>query len=64
MTQFDALARLIRVRDGASRSAALLVLVDGMSQADAARQTGLTPSGVARVVGRLRRGAALARDAL
>lgn len=58
--QFAALCQLLRVRAGPSRTAASLVLVDGLSQADAARQTGLTPSGVGKVVGRLKRGLELA----
>lgn len=62
-SQFTALAQLLRVREGDSKTAALLVLVDGVSQADAARLTGLTPSGVGKVVTRLRRGLALAQVA-
>ena len=62
--QFNALAQLLRVRDGLSRAAALLVLVDGLTQADAARLTGLSPSGVGKVVARMRRGLALARAAV
>lgn len=61
--QFAAVAQLMRVRDGDSRAAALLVLVDGVSQADAARLTGLTPSGVGKVVTRFRRGLELAQVA-
>lgn len=59
--QFNALAQLLRLQDGASRQAASMVLVDGHSQADVARLTGLTVSGVAKVVGRVRSGLALAR---
>jgi DNA-directed RNA polymerase specialized sigma24 family protein len=47
-----------------SRAAALLVLVDGLTQADAARLTGLSPSGVGKVVARMRRGLELARQAV
>lgn len=41
-TAFDALGALMSMRDGTSRDCARLVLVDGMSQAAAARQTGLS----------------------
>lgn len=61
--QFNALAQLLRVRDGASRQAAHMVLVDGHTQADTARLTGLTPAGVGNVVGRFRRGLELAQTA-
>lgn len=41
--QFDALARLTRAREPA-RTAARRVLVDGISQADAAREHGMSAS--------------------
>lgn len=62
-SQFDALAQLLRIRDGLSRQSAHMVLVDGHSQADAAALTGLTPSGVGKVVNRIRRGLELASKA-
>ena len=61
--QFNALAQLLRIRDGLSRQSAYMVLVDGHSQADAARLTGLSASGVGKVVTRLRSGLALAQAA-
>ena len=62
-TQFDALAELLQIRQGASGDAAHLVLVDGLSQAEAGRQTGLSTSGVGKVVQRMRRGLELAKTA-
>lgn len=59
--QFAAITKLMRVRVGKSRAAASLVLVDGLSQKKAAGHTGLTQSGVAHVVGRIRRGIDLAK---
>jgi transposase len=61
--QFNALAQLLRIRQGLSRTAANLVLVDGMTQAAAARQTGLGPAGVGNVVSRMRKGLELAKTA-
>lgn len=54
--QFDALAKLLRVRNGKSRIAASLVLVDGLTQAAAARQTDLSTAGVGNVIASFRRG--------
>jgi DNA-directed RNA polymerase specialized sigma24 family protein len=51
--QFDVLARLTRAREPA-RSAARRVLVDGLSQADAAREFGMTPSALGNAVRRYR----------
>ena len=62
-TQFEALAELLQIRKGASGDAAHLVLVDGLSQAEAGRQTGLSTSGVGKVVQRMRRGLELAKTA-
>lgn len=62
--QFDALAQLLRVRAGKSRTAASLVLVDGLTQAAAARQTDLSTAGVGNVIASFRRGLALAQIAL
>ena len=44
--QFDALAELMRLRQSPSREATRLVFVDGLSQADAARATGLSIAAV------------------
>lgn len=57
--QFDALAELIRLRGGASQEAARLVLVDGMSPSDAARQVEASPQAVSNVLASCRRGLAL-----
>lgn len=62
--QFNSLAQLLRVRAGKSRTAARLVLVDGLKQAVAARQTGLGPAGVGNVVSRLKKGLAIAKTAV
>jgi predicted DNA-binding protein (UPF0251 family) len=58
--QFDALAELLRLRGGASQEAARLVLVDGLSPADAARQIEASPQAVSNVLASCRRGLALA----
>lgn len=63
-TQFAALVKLLRIREGAAKQAAYLVLVDGQQQAATARQTGLSPSGVGNVLARFRRGLALAKTAV
>lgn len=60
--QFDVLARLTRAREPA-RSAAKRVLVDGVSQADAAREYGMTPSALGNAVRRYREFDALVRQA-
>jgi DNA-directed RNA polymerase specialized sigma24 family protein len=59
--QFDALAELLRLREGVSSQAARLVLVGGLSQAEAGRQTGLSTAGVGNAVRRVRRGLELAK---
>ena len=52
--QLTAIAQLIRMREGPSLDAARLVLVDGLTGAEAARRLGLTPTGVSSAVGRVR----------
>ena len=59
--QFNALAQLLRVRDGPAREAACMVLVDGLPPSEAARLTGLSPAGVSNAVSRMRRGLVLAQ---
>jgi DNA-directed RNA polymerase specialized sigma24 family protein len=59
--QFEALAELLRLREGVSGQAAQLVLVSGLSQAEAGRQTGLSTAGVGNAVRRVRRGLELAK---
>ncbi len=49
--QFDVIAKLIRARDP-SKSAARRHLVDGITQADAAREFGLVPQSVYSTVKR------------
>lgn len=61
--QFDALAELLRMREGASKTAARLVLVDGKSPAEAARLAGTTPQSVNSALRSCERGAQLARIA-
>lgn len=51
--EFDVLAQLTRAREPA-RSAARRVLVDGVSQADAAREFGMSPSALGNAVRRYR----------
>jgi DNA-directed RNA polymerase specialized sigma24 family protein len=58
--QFQALAQLLRLRAGLAQDAARMVLVDGVSQADAARATGLTPQAVHNAVKRVQTGHELA----
>lgn len=41
--QFDALAKLMRMRGGSAQETARLVIVDGLSVPDACRKTGLDP---------------------
>lgn len=62
-SQFQALALLLRIRNGKSREAARMVLVDGQSSTSAAKATGLTLSGVSNAVYRIRRGMHLASAA-
>lgn len=60
--QFDVLARLTRAREPA-RLAARRVLVDGISQADAAREYGMSASALGNSVRRYREFDALVRAA-
>ena len=61
---FDALAQLLRLRQGPAKEAARLVLVDGYRPAAAARQTGCTPQSASNTLARCRKGLALARVAV
>ena len=62
--QFDALAALIHLRQSASRDAARLVLVDGLSVLDAASRCGISVQGANQAVLRCRRALDLARVAV
>ena len=62
-TQFDATARLLRLRTGPARECARLVLVDGLRQVDAMAATGLSPQGASNAVRRVQAGLELARIA-
>ena len=59
--QFDALARLMRLRQSASREALRLVLVDGLKQTAAAERAGADRAALTRQVGSARRAMLLAR---
>lgn len=59
--QFGALAQLLRLRTGPAQEAASLVLVGGMTQADAARKLGVSPNTVTNAVARTRAGLELAK---
>jgi len=61
--QFEALAKLLQLRQGPQREAARLVLVDGMRQADAARMAGCSPSALGNTLRTCRAGLELARIA-
>jgi len=58
---FCALAKLLRMGDGASKHAARLVLVEGLPPAEAARQAGTTPQAVNSALRSCERGIELAR---
>lgn len=58
--QFTALAQLTQMRAGPAQEAARLVLVDGITQAEAGRRAGLSPQGVYNAVTRARKAWALA----
>jgi len=60
--QFEILAQLTRAREPA-KTAARAVLLDGITPADAARLTGLSPQSVSNTVGRYRGFDAAVRDA-
>lgn len=62
--QFDALAQLLRLRQGPAREACALVLVDGQSVPDAARSVGMTYQDAYAAVQRVRAGLELARKAV
>ena len=59
--QFNALAQLLRLRQGPQREAARLVLVDGVRQADAARMAGCSASALSNTLRTCRAGLELAR---
>ena len=61
--QFEALSALIHLRKSASRDAARLVLVDGLSVLDAASQCGISVQGANQAVLRCRRAINLAQQA-
>lgn len=61
--QFQALAELLRMRDGASKTAASMVLVEGLAPAEAARRAGTTPQAVNSALRSCERGVTLARTA-
>lgn len=52
--QFEAIAKLIRAREGPARSAARLVLIDGKRVKVAAEVCGLTSQSVSKAVRRFR----------
>lgn len=62
-TQFAALAELLRLRDGPAQVVARMVLVDGLSTAEAARSVGLEYKSAFQAVKRAQHGLALARVA-
>lgn len=62
--QFQALATLLRMREGPVRKAARMVLVEGIAQAEAARCAGTLPQHVNRAIKACRRGLDLARRAV
>lgn len=53
---FEALAALLRLKQGPQREAARMVLVDGQVQADAARATGVSPSALGNTIRACRSG--------
>ena len=59
--QFDALAKLLRLRASPSHDAARKVFVEGLSTADAARATGISYPAAYRVVTRCKAGIELAK---
>lgn len=58
---FEALASLMSLRQGSQRTAAGLVLVDGVRPADAARACGISRSAVGNTLAVCRKGVALAK---
>ena len=61
---FQALAQLLRLRQGPQREAARLVLVDGLRQADAARAAGCSASALSNTLRTCRAGLELAKIAV
>lgn len=61
--QFDALAKLLRLRAGPASAAARLVLVDGLRPAQAAARAGCSPQSVSNTLAACRKGIELARRA-
>lgn len=62
--QFQALAQLLRLRQGPQREAARLVLADGLRPADAARAAGCSASALGNTLRTCRAGLELARLAI
>ncbi len=62
--QFDALAKLLRLRSGPAQIVARMVLVDGLSVPDAARSVGLEYTAAHQAVKRVQRGLELAKQAV
>lgn len=62
--QFDALARLLQFKDSAAREAARLVLVEGLTKAEAARRTGISAAASGQAVRSMTDGLELARVAV
>lgn len=58
--QFDALAQLLRLREGPARDAARMALVDELRPVDIASLLGMTPQAASNAIQRARRGYALA----
>ncbi len=61
--QFDALARLLKMRTGPAREAVRLHLVDGLSVPDAARAVAMNYRGATYAVKRAKAGLELAKVA-
>jgi predicted DNA-binding protein (UPF0251 family) len=61
--QFAALATLTQMRVGPAQESTRLVLVDGITQAEAGRRTGLSQQGVYNAVQRARKAMTLAQIA-
>ena len=62
--QFNALAQMLRLRGGAAKEVARLVLVDGLSVSDASARTGLELCAAYYAVERAKQGLELARNAI
>lgn len=62
-TQFDALAQLLRLRDGAAREAARLHLMEGLSAPESAAAAGLSYRAAWQAIKRATDGLALAQIA-